>query len=79
MTVYHSYHHIETLNPHSDEMHKYDVVGPVCESSDIFRKQIDIAKLQRGDKVAIYSVGAYGQVMASDYNMRNRAQSVYLQ
>ena len=76
--LYHSYHHIEAVNPQSDEMHKYDVVGPVCESSDIFRKQADLAKLQRGDFVAIYSVGAYGQVMSSEYNMRKRANTVYI-
>ena len=75
--LYHSYHHIEALETEGKPMQKYDVVGPVCESSDIFRKQVEISSIQRGDLLAIHSVGAYGQVMGSEYNMRARTEAVY--
>jgi len=46
------------------------VVGPICESSDVFAKQIDLNKSKRGDLIAIRSAGAYGEIMASQYNCR---------
>ena len=52
-------------------------MGPVCESADTFGKERVLAKSVRGDKIAIRSAGAYGQVMASRYNMRPFAPSVY--
>ena len=58
-------------------MRVYDVVGPVCESADCFGKERSLAKSRRGDRIAIRSAGAYGQVMASHYNMRPIAPSVY--
>ncbi len=48
----------------------YDVVGPICESSDVFAQAIDLNKCHRGDILAIRSAGAYGEVMASQYNCR---------
>ena len=48
----------------------YDVVGPICESTDVFAKQIDLNKTKRGDLLAIRSAGAYGEIMASQYNCR---------
>ena len=55
----------------SDEpMEAYDVVGPICESSDVFAKQIDLNGACRGDLMAIRSAGAYGEIMASQYNCR---------
>ncbi|MFD0793027.1 diaminopimelate decarboxylase [Mucilaginibacter litoreus] len=56
---------------------KYDVVGPICESTDCFRKDVDLPQSYRGDLIAIRTAGAYGEVMASNYNLRNKVQSVY--
>lgn len=73
---YEAYHKIENLS--SDEpMETYDVVGPICESSDFFAKQIDIHKTHRGDLIALRSAGAYGEVMASRYNCRNLPSSYF--
>lgn len=67
--LYQAYHKIENLS--SDEPGKtYDVVGPVCESSDVFAKSVDLNECHRGDLIAIRSAGAYGEVMASQYNCR---------
>ena len=55
-------------------MQTYDVVGPVCESSDVFGKAVDLNGVQRGDYVAIRSAGAYGEIMASVYNCRELPQ-----
>lgn len=46
------------------------MVGPICESTDVFAKQIDLNKAKRGDLLAIRSAGAYGEIMASQYNCR---------
>lgn len=46
------------------------MVGPICESSDVFAKAVDLNECRRGDIVAIRSAGAYGEVMASGYNCR---------
>ena len=48
----------------------YDVVGPICESSDVFGKAVDLNKVNRGDIIAFRSAGAYGEIMASGYNCR---------
>ncbi|MEB0262270.1 MULTISPECIES: diaminopimelate decarboxylase [unclassified Mucilaginibacter] len=56
---------------------KYDVVGPICESTDCFRKDVDLPQSYRGDLIAIRTAGAYGEVMASNYNLRDHVQSVY--
>ena len=55
---------------------KYDVVGPVCETSDLFASGRALPELKSGDLVAILSAGAYGAVMAGDYNARPRAAEV---
>ena len=68
--LYQAYHKIENLSSDS-AVETYDVVGPVCESSDVFRKSIDLNKVSRGDFIAIRSTGAYGEVMASQYNCRS--------
>lgn len=73
--LYHAYHKIENIS--SDETsEKYDVVGPVCESSDCFGKEVVLNKTKRGDLIAIRSAGAYGEVMASHYNLREFAASI---
>ena len=67
--LYQAYHKIENIS--SDEpMTTYDVVGPICESSDVFAKEVDINGCHRGDLIAIRSAGAYGEIMASQYNCR---------
>ena len=67
--LYQAYHKIENIS--SEEPNEtYDVVGPICESSDVFGKAIDLNKCHRGDLIAIRSAGAYGEIMASQYNCR---------
>lgn len=67
--LYHAYHRIENLT--SDEPEQlYDVVGPVCESSDVFARGVSLDACRRGDLIAIRSAGAYGESMASTYNGR---------
>lgn len=56
---------------------KYDVVGPICESTDCFGKEVELPETVRGDIMIIRTAGAYGEVMASGYNLRERVQSVY--
>ena len=67
--LYQAYHKIENLT--SDEpTETYDVVGPICESSDVFGKVVELNKVRRGDFIALRSAGAYGEIMASCYNCR---------
>ena len=67
--LYQAYHRIENLS--SDlPVEQYDVVGPICESSDVFDKDCYLNKTRRGDIIAIRSAGAYGEIMASQYNLR---------
>lgn len=67
--LYQAYHKIENISS-DEEKETYDVVGPICESSDVFCKQIDLNRCHRGDLIAIRSAGAYGEIMASGYNCR---------
>lgn len=67
--LYQAYHKIENITS-EEPMEKYDVVGPICESSDVFGKALDINKVKRGDLFALRSAGAYGEIMASGYNCR---------
>ncbi len=80
--LYQSYHFIQNLtykerNEMSGPQEKYDVVGPICESSDCFGKAVELPETRRGDLMAIRSAGAYGQTMASRYNLRDLAGEVY--
>lgn len=72
--LYQSYHKIENLSNFEfrNSNFKYDVVGPICESSDTFGKSILLPETKRGDLIAIRSVGAYGEVMSSNYNLRDK-------
>lgn len=73
---YEAYHKIENIT--SEELAEtYDIVGPICESSDSFAKQIDINKAHRGDLIALRSAGAYGEIMASQYNCRQLPKAYY--
>ena len=56
---------------------KYDVVGPICESSDCFGKAVDLPETVRGDLIALRTAGAYGEVMSSAYNLRDRVKTIY--
>lgn len=83
--LYQAYHQIENLSqsgaakPDSSAataVH-YDIVGPICESTDCFQKDLAMPQAYRGDLIAIRTAGAYGEVMASGYNLRDRVGSVY--
>lgn len=67
--LYNAHHAVENITPHDGES-VYDVVGPICESSDVFAKGVKLATTIRGDLMAIRSAGAYGEIMASQYNSR---------
>ncbi|WP_461451407.1 diaminopimelate decarboxylase [Mucilaginibacter sp.] len=82
--LYQAYHGIENLtgesrvrDQESGQSIKYDVVGPICESTDCFRKDVDLPESFRGDLIAIRTAGAYAEVMASGYNLRDKVQSIY--
>jgi diaminopimelate decarboxylase len=76
--LYQSYHEIENITKSTTApTAKYDVVGPICESSDCFRKAVELPETERGDLLAIRSAGAYGEVMASQYNLRKLAPAYY--
>ena len=67
--LYQAYHKIENISS-EEPLETYDVVGPICESSDVFVKAMDLNRIHRGDLLAIRSAGAYGEIMASQYNCR---------
>lgn len=67
--LYQAYHKVENITS-TDEIETYDVVGPICESSDVFVKDTLLNKAKRGDLFALRSAGAYGEIMASGYNCR---------
>ena len=67
--LYQAYHKIENITS-DGPFATYDVVGPICESSDVFGKSVDLNETRRGDLIALRSSGAYGEIMASQYNCR---------
>lgn len=74
--LYQAFHKIENMSSDKPQ-EKYDVVGPICESADCFGKDVYLNHTQRGDKIIIHSCGAYGETMASRYNLRNIPDSCY--
>ena len=74
--LYQAKHKIQNLTSQSEKREIYDVVGPICESSDVFDKDVLLPTTQRGDILAIRSAGAYGESMASTYNCRPLPKSV---
>ena len=68
--LYQAYHKIQNLSARGNKTLKYDVVGPICESSDCFGKGVELPETKRGDIIAIRSAGAYGEVMSNRYNLR---------
>ncbi|WKK60246.1 diaminopimelate decarboxylase [Sphingobacterium sp. BN32] len=76
--LYQAYHKIERLGVATETSElNYDVVGPICESSDCFGKEVTLPVSQRGDLIAIRTAGAYGEVMASKYNLREEIRYVF--
>ena len=67
--LYQAYHKIENISSERP-VEPYDVVGPICESSDVFGKAVDLNAASRHDLLALRSAGAYGEIMASGYNCR---------
>ncbi len=67
--LYQAYHKMENITSEGP-IETYDIVGPICESSDVFGKAIDLNQVKRGDLIALRSAGAYGEIMASSYNCR---------
>lgn len=76
--LYGAHHKIENITDPDAPYATYDVVGPICESSDVFGKGERLPHLKRGDMVALRSAGAYGETMASRYNLRNLPASFCL-
>lgn len=74
--LYDAHHEIQNLTSDSEEVEIYDVVGPICESSDVFGKQVRLPVTSRGDLIALRSAGAYGEAMASQYNCRPLPKSI---
>lgn len=73
---YQAYHKMENITS-DGEIETYDVVGPICESSDCFGKEVDLNRVRRGDLIALRSAGAYGEIMASQYNCRQLPKAYY--
>ncbi|WP_282014850.1 diaminopimelate decarboxylase [Marinifilum flexuosum] len=74
--LYQAYHKIENISSNGKE-EIYDVVGPICESSDCFGKAVSLPSTKRNDFIVLRTAGAYGEAMASRYNLRDIADSVY--
>lgn len=74
--LYQAFHKIENISSDRPE-EKYDVVGPICESSDCFGKDVQLSGTSRGDLIVIHSCGAYGETMASQYNLRELPRSYF--
>ncbi|MDK2978670.1 MAG: diaminopimelate decarboxylase [Bacteroidales bacterium] len=70
--LYQAKHKIKNISSESGEM-LYDIAGPLCETADYFGKGLLLPETKRGDLLVIYSAGAYGEVMASQYNLRQPA------
>ncbi len=91
--LYQAYHKIENISKstkyevrstdsssivnHNSSLEKYDVVGPICESSDCFGKAVELPETLRGDIIALRTAGSYGEVMSSAYNLRDRVKAFY--
>ncbi|MCG3665629.1 diaminopimelate decarboxylase [Aliarcobacter butzleri] len=76
--LYNAYHRIEVLNDNQD-FSDCNLVGPVCESGDFFAKNIQLPKTEHNDLVAIYSAGAYGFTMSSNYNTRGKVAEIAIE
>jgi diaminopimelate decarboxylase len=77
-SLYDAYHKVEVLEKNENESN-CNVVGPVCESGDFFAKNIELPKTEHNDLIAIYSAGAYGFTMASNYNTRGKVAEIAIE
>jgi diaminopimelate decarboxylase len=68
---------LSVLPTPDSKLMKYDVVGPICESSDCFGKAVDLPETSRGDIVVLRTAGAYGEVMSNGYNLRDKVKAFY--
>lgn len=75
--LYQAHHSIKNISSTSEETEVYDVVGPICESTDCFARALELPETSRGDLFQIRSCGAYGEVMASNYNLKTLHPSIY--
>ena len=75
--LYEAHHVIQNISSKDTASDVYDVVGPICESSDVFGRNEQLPISKRGDLFALRSAGAYGEVMASQYNMRQLPKSIF--
>jgi diaminopimelate decarboxylase len=74
--LYGSFHRIVPVTPRAGRNEALDLVGPICESSDVFARERELPPIEVGDLVAILDVGAYGAAMANNYNRRMLAPEV---
>jgi diaminopimelate decarboxylase len=74
--LYGSFHRIVPVSPRASDESNWDVVGPICESSDVFARDRSLPSLEVDDLVAVLDTGAYGAVMASNYNRRPLAPEI---
>ncbi len=77
-SLYNAYHKVEVLDK-TEELSDCNLVGPICESGDFFAKNIELPKTEHNDLVAIYSAGAYGFTMASNYNTRGKVAEIAIE
>jgi diaminopimelate decarboxylase len=71
-SLYDAYHHIGFIEPVEGEEKVYDIVGPICESSDFLGKERTLSKPHEGAGLVVYDTGAYGYAMSSNYNIKTR-------
>lgn len=76
--LYDAQHKVESVGVENEQMTLYHIVGPICECSDTFAKGLVLPKLKRGDLIAIYSTGAYGKVLSSEYNLRPTVKEYFI-
>ena len=75
-TLYNAHHNVEPVNLSKSGLKKFDIVGPICETGDYFAKDALLSKPIEGQLLAIFSTGAYGSVMSSNYNSRVPANQI---
>jgi len=75
-TLYNAHHNVEPINLSKNGLEKFDIVGPICETGDYFAKDVLLNKPKKGQLLAIFSTGAYGSVMSSNYNSRVPANEI---
>jgi len=78
-SLYNAYHKIELISDNTENISKCDIVGPICESGDFFAKDVEIAQTKQDDLIVVKSAGAYGFVMASNYNTRGKVAEIALE